>query len=52
MNRVTNIPDYKIDVKDIDYPHHVKFTTGRVTDPLNPSYTVESKSRRHVIKLG
>jgi hypothetical protein len=36
QNRITNIPDYKINTSDIDSPGKNKFTTNRVTDPLNP----------------
>ena len=36
QNRITNIPDYKIDTRDIDSPKLTKFKTLRNTDPLNP----------------
>ena len=36
QNIITNIPYYMIDTKDIDSPGKNKFTTNRVTDPLNP----------------
>ena len=49
QNRVTNIPDYKLNVKDIDSPNAVKFKTNRVSDPLNPQYRIETQSRRHVV---
>ena len=35
---VTNIPDYKTNSKDIDFPMKNKFKTMRNTDPLNPTY--------------
>lgn len=52
QNRITNIPDYKINVKDIDSPGAAKFKTNRVSDPLNPTYKIETASRRHVIQMG
>lgn len=52
QNRITNIPDYKINVKDIDSPGAMKFKTNRISDPLNPSYKIETASRRHVIQMG
>lgn len=42
QNRVTNIPDYKLNVQDIDSPKHSKFVSNRVTDPLNPTYKIET----------
>ena len=52
QNRITNIPDYKIDCKDIDSPKKNKFVTGRNVDPLNPVYKMETQSRRHHIEVG
>lgn len=34
QNRVTNIPDYKIDTTDIDKPTYNKFKSLRETNPL------------------
>ena len=42
QNRITNIPDYKISVKDIDSPGAGKFKSTRITNPLNPTYKVET----------
>jgi hypothetical protein len=42
QNRITNIPDYKISVKDIDSPGANKFKSTRITDPLNPTYKMET----------
>lgn len=52
QNRITNIPDYKIDTSDIDSPHHVKFVSKRNNNPLEPQYVMETKSRRHVLTMG
>lgn len=52
QNRITNIPDYKIDVHDIDKPTMNKFKSGRETNPLAPIYKIETQSRRHVVALG
>lgn len=52
QNRITNIPDYKISVKDIDSPGANKFKSTRITDPMNPVYKMETQSRRHVIEMG
>lgn len=52
QNRITNIPDYKISTVDIDSPKHAKFVSTRVTDPLNPTYKMETQSRRHIIQMG
>ncbi len=52
QNRITNIPDYKLNCRDINEPKHVKFVSNRVTDPLNPLYKMETQSRRHVIQMG
>ena len=52
QNRVTNIPDYKIDTHDIDKPTHNKFKTNRTGDPLNPHYVMQTQSRRHVMQMG
>jgi hypothetical protein len=42
QNRITNIPDYKIDTTDIDSPKKNKFVTKRNIDPLNPVYKMET----------
>lgn len=42
QNRITNIPDYRIDCTDIDSPKKNKFVTGRSVDPLNPVYKMET----------
>lgn len=44
QNRITNIPDYMIDTKDIDSPKANKFKSSvtRQTDPLNPIYKMET----------
>ena len=52
QNRITNIPDYKIDTRDIDSPQHVKFVSKRNGNPLEPQYLMETKSRRHVLTMG
>lgn len=52
QNKVTNIRDNKIDVKDIDSPKAIKFKTNRVSDPLNPVYQMQTASRRHVLTMG
>ena len=52
QNKITNIRDNKINVTDIDSPKYVKFKTNRVSDPLNPTYKMETASRRHVLNLG
>lgn len=52
MNRVTNIPDYKLTSNDIDSPQHVKFKSKEVRNPLEPVYKMETKSRRHVLQMG
>lgn len=52
QNRFTNIPDNQHNPKDIDSPQINKFKTKRTTDPLNPTYTMETQSRRHVIQMG
>ena len=52
QNKITNIKDTKLDVKDIDSPKHVKFQTKRVTDPQNPTYQMQTASRRHVLTMG
>lgn len=49
---VTNIRDNKINVKDIDSPQAVKFKTNRVSDPLQPTYTMQTASRRHILTMG
>lgn len=41
QNRITNIPDYKINVQDIDSPGASKFKSA-TRDPLNPTYKVET----------
>lgn len=51
QNRITNIPDYKISVKDIDSPGANKFKS-QTRDPLNPVYKMETQSRRHIIQMG
>ena len=50
QNRITNIPSYNSQTKDIDQPK--KFASNRTTDPLDPSYFIESKSRRNIIQVG
>ena len=52
QNMVTNIRDNKIDVKDIDRPQAVKFKTNRISDPLDPTYKMQTASRRHIMTLG
>mgnify|MGYP001001303317 CR=1 FL=1 len=52
QNRITNIPDYKIDARDISEPKANKFISKRETNPLNPTYKLETRSRRHVIEFG
>lgn len=52
QNRITNIPDYKIDASDINKEAKKKFNPSRVTDPLNPVYRMETVSRRHVMEIG
>jgi len=52
QNRITNIPDYITYCDDVAIPDVVKFKTGRESDPLQPTYKVETKSRRHVVTLG
>lgn len=52
QNRITNIPDYKTYVHDIDKPTANKFKTNRETNPLQPVYKVETQSRRHIVALG
>jgi len=42
QNRITNIPDYKIDTTDIDKPTYNKFKSIRDTNPLQPVYKVET----------
>ena len=51
QNRITNIPDHKLNVQDIDSPQVTKFKSNP-RDPLNPIYKVETQSRRHVIEMG
>lgn len=51
QNRITNMPDYNIDVRDI-MDQKKKFVSNRVTDPLNPVYKLETVSRRHVMEVG
>jgi hypothetical protein len=52
QNRITNIPDYITYCADVAVPDKVKFKTGRESDPLQPTYKLETKSRRHVVTLG
>lgn len=52
QNRITNIPAYGLKSDDIATSAYVKFKSKRDTDPLNPVYTIESQSRRHVIQMG
>lgn len=52
QNRITNIPDYKIDSSDINKEAKKKFNPSRVTDPLNPVYRMETVSRRHIMEIG
>jgi hypothetical protein len=54
QNRITNIPDYRIDPRDIEdcEPRLVKFRSDRDTNPLNPIYKIETASRRHIMALG
>ena len=51
QNRITNIPDYKIDARDISQPDAIKFKS-KERNPLNPVYKLETRSRRHVIEFG
>lgn len=52
QNRITNIPDYRIDASDINAEGKKKFISNRVSDPLNPVYRLETVSRRHVMEVG
>jgi hypothetical protein len=52
QNRITNIPDYITYCQDVAAPDVIKFKSGRDSDPLVPTYKVETKSRRHVVTLG
>lgn len=51
QNRITNIPDYGIDTRDIGKPDITKFKSNE-RNPLNPIYKLETRSRRHVIEFG
>lgn len=50
-NRVTNIPDYKLSVEGIDDQRVRKLVVKKPRNPLDPSYTVETRSRR-VVHIG
>lgn len=39
-------------MKDIDSPMVNKFKSKRTGNPLEPVYTLETKSRRHVLQVG
>lgn len=47
-NRITNIPDYKLTHEGIDGMHVKKLQVKKPRNPLEPSYTVETRSRRMV----
>ena len=51
-NRITNIPDYKHGDPGIEHMHVKKMKVTNPRNPLEPEYTVETKSRRHVLKVG
>lgn len=51
QNNDTNIPDYKLNAGDICKPRAFKFSTNRVSNPLSPSYEMQTSSRRHVLLL-
>lgn len=51
QNTNTNIPDYMLDVRDITGPKATKFQTNRVSNPLSPTYELQTLSRRHKLVL-
>ena len=56
QNRITNKPNLNMEVKDIGA--YVKrknqkyFDGKRETDPLNPQYSLQTRSRRHMLIFG
>lgn len=50
-NRITNIPDYKLSHEGIEGMQKRKFQSKQPRNPLEPEYTMETRSRR-MVKMG